>query len=388
MRGSTALPSRPRRLVARFDATERWVHWVHAVGFTGMFASGLVLYLPSLSASIGRPAAKAVHLGVALGWMTVLAIVALAGDREAIRRTRQDLESFTPDDGRWLKGKKAPQGRFNAGQKVHAVVQSAMAVLFVGSGVVLWLGERNTAFRLPGTVGLHDTAMFVSGVLVVGHLFLALVWPATRPALRGIVRGTVRADWAARHHAAWDPDAPPRRPLPPVRAIARGPKRVGVALLVLLGLGGSAALVRNATGEDPATAVALAAPAPDVASVTPPASNPADLVEQAERLDADGRLDEALDLYARAIDVLPRDAALRTSFGFALARANELPEAEQRLREAIVLGGAPAQARLYLGTVRISLDDRARGERDLRAYLATDPPAAEAQLARRLLAGG
>ena len=43
--------------------------------------------------------------------------------------------------------------------------------------------------------------------LVVGHLYLALVHPATRHSLRGITLGTVRRDWARRHHADWDPDA-------------------------------------------------------------------------------------------------------------------------------------------------------------------------------------
>jgi len=40
-------------------------------------------------------------------------------------------------------------------------------------------------------------------VLVAGHMYLALIHPATRPALRGITRGSVRRDWAEHHHAEW-----------------------------------------------------------------------------------------------------------------------------------------------------------------------------------------
>jgi cytochrome b subunit of formate dehydrogenase len=42
---------------------------------------------------------------------------------------------------------------------------------------------------------------------LAGHLFLALVWRPTGPALRGMVRGTVDAAWAARHHERWRPEA-------------------------------------------------------------------------------------------------------------------------------------------------------------------------------------
>jgi len=187
----------------RFDATERLLHWVHALAFFVLLASGLVLYLPSLSEAVGdRPLAKDVHLIAAAAWLAALALIALAGHR-TLAADRREIERFDADDLAWLRGHPVPQGRFNAGQKVHAILQAALAVLFTVSGVLLWLGERNTSFRLSGTIVLHDGAMFVAVALVVGHVFLALVWPPTRPALRGMVRGDVDADWAARHHAKW-----------------------------------------------------------------------------------------------------------------------------------------------------------------------------------------
>ena len=45
--------------------------------------------------------------------------------------------------------------------------------------------------------------MYVSLVLLVGHLYLALIHPATRHSLRGITLGDVRVEWARRHHAKW-----------------------------------------------------------------------------------------------------------------------------------------------------------------------------------------
>ncbi|MEJ7893856.1 MAG: cytochrome b/b6 domain-containing protein [Solirubrobacteraceae bacterium] len=211
----TATAERGAGYVRRFDRTERAVHWIHAVAFFGMLATGLALYLPALSGAIGRrDLVRDLHLIVAIGWMVALLAVCLGGNRHSLRRALAEIEVFDRDDLRWLRGRRAPQGRFNAGQKLHAVLQTAFAVLFTVSGVLLWLGERNTTFRLSGTVVLHDALTFLALLFVVGHLYLALLHPSTRPALRGIVRGTVRRDWAAEHHARWRPeevDAPVER---------------------------------------------------------------------------------------------------------------------------------------------------------------------------------
>jgi len=225
--------------VARFGRTERTLHWIHASAFLAMFATGLVLYLPLLAQLLSnRPLMKALHLVAAAAWLTALALVALLGNRRALRRTRRDLERFTDDDLRWLRRRRpAPQGRFNAGQKAHASVQAALAVLFTVSGALLWLGERNTDFRLPGTIALHDVAMFAGGALVAGHVVMAF---ATPPALEGMLHGTVPADWAAEHHAKW-------KPAPPAPQARAGFARIALAIAVATaGLAGAVLLAGDA----------------------------------------------------------------------------------------------------------------------------------------------
>ena len=194
----------PARLL-RFGATERRLHMIHASAFLVMFATGLVLYLPMLAQIFSsRPMVKAIHLTAAVAWLTALALVAILGDRRALRNTRHEIERLDADDLHWLRsrGGGAPQGRFNAGQKLHAVAQAALAVLFLVSGVLLWLGERDTAWRLPGSIALHDMATLVAGVLVAGHVWMAIS-PRGLPAIQGILRGTVPAAWAAEHHPKW-----------------------------------------------------------------------------------------------------------------------------------------------------------------------------------------
>ena len=148
--------------VKRFSRTERAVHWIHASAFFVLLGTGLVLYVPRLSALIARrPLVKDLHVYTAVAWIVLLGVVVVLGDRRGLRRTLRDLDLFDDDDRRWLRLKPRPQGRFNAGQKVHAALVAAFAFLFAVSGFLLWLGERDTRFRWASTILLHDGLMYV-----------------------------------------------------------------------------------------------------------------------------------------------------------------------------------------------------------------------------------
>ena len=76
-------------------------------------------------------------------------------------------------------------------------------MLFVVSGFFLWLGERDHRFLFDGTGTVHELLTLASVGLLVGHLYLAVIHPSTRHALRGITLGDVREDWAREHHSKW-----------------------------------------------------------------------------------------------------------------------------------------------------------------------------------------
>ena len=192
--------------VKRFSPVERLLHWVNAAGFFFLLVTGLILYLPSLSELVSRrQTIQGIHFWGGVGWLAALAGVLLLGGRRLLA-TARELDSFDGDDLRWLRGRGAPQGRFNAGQKINAILTAAFTILFGVSGLLLWFGEEDTRYRFASTVILHDGVMYVSLALLVGHLYLALIHPATRHALRGMTLGSVSADWAARHHAKWRPE--------------------------------------------------------------------------------------------------------------------------------------------------------------------------------------
>ena len=192
--------------VRRFSAVERLLHWVNAAGFFFLLVTGLILYLPSLSVLVSRrQTIQGLHFWAGVGWLGVLAAVLLLGGRRLLA-TARELDRFDRDDLLWLRGRKTPQGRFNAGQKINAVLTAAFTILFGVSGLLLWFGEEDTRLRFASTVILHDGLMFVALALLVGHLYLALIHPATRHALRGMTLGTVSEEWATKHYPRWRPD--------------------------------------------------------------------------------------------------------------------------------------------------------------------------------------
>jgi formate dehydrogenase subunit gamma len=192
----------------RFSRTARTLHWANAVFFLFLLGSGLVLYLPSLAILVGRrPIVQSLHFWSGIAWVCVLALIAVLGDRRGLRELAREIDRFDADDVRWLLGRRpAPQGRFNAGQKLNTALTAAFVVLFFVSGLLLWFGERDTRLRFASTVLLHDGLLYASVALLVGHLYLAVIHPTTRHALRGITLGTVKEEWADTHHPKWKPE--------------------------------------------------------------------------------------------------------------------------------------------------------------------------------------
>jgi formate dehydrogenase subunit gamma len=190
--------------IPRFSRTERALHWVHAAGFLAMLATGLILYLPDLAELVARRnLVKNVHIWTAVAWAVLVVAVIVLGDRRRLAADWREIETIDRDDRRWLRRRRAPQGRFNAGQKINAILTAAFALLFALSGFFLWLGERDHRFLLDGTGSLHLALTWASVTLLAGHLYLAVIHPTTRHSLRGITVGDVDEDWARRHHPKW-----------------------------------------------------------------------------------------------------------------------------------------------------------------------------------------
>jgi formate dehydrogenase subunit gamma len=195
-----------RNRVQRFTVSERAVHWLTALAFFSLLISGLI---------VGRRGTfhnvmYAWHLASAGLLVCGVALSAMAGDRPALRGTARELGRLDVEDREWLHAIPArlfegaaepPAGRFNAGQKVNFVLVSVLLAALYVSGVdtIVAGTHHNLIF------GAHKLATIVLGVLVGGHLYMAVVNRGTRHALRGMLTGEVDREWARKHYPRWDP---------------------------------------------------------------------------------------------------------------------------------------------------------------------------------------
>jgi formate dehydrogenase subunit gamma len=187
----------------RFTRTERAAHWLVVVAFAAILLSGT--QMPH-TWDADQPVVD-IHVGCAVLLVAGLVLLLWRADGAALARTGIQLATTEPGDADWLRGvperlrtgaPPPPVGRFNAGQKLNARLSALGLAVLYATGLALLLAGRG----LPQGP-LHTlTTVAVCGLLS-GHVFMAVLNPATRHALRGMTFGDVDRNWAKHHHPLW-----------------------------------------------------------------------------------------------------------------------------------------------------------------------------------------
>lgn len=197
--------SAPDRLL-RFDRAERWLHWANAALFGLLMATAAVLYIGQLSAIVGRrELVRLVHVWSGL-LLPLPLVIAVAGPwRRRVLDDLSELNRFDADDRRWLRSRGRPARevrlrKFNPGQKLNAAfVGGAIVVMLATGATMYWFRFFPVDWR-TGATFVHDWTALAVGLVVAGHLKLAL---SDRDALGAMVRGWVPASWARRNRPRW-----------------------------------------------------------------------------------------------------------------------------------------------------------------------------------------
>ena len=217
--------------VKRFAVPSRLAHWLLGAPFLLLLLTGLTNFVPRLKAQQFMDERLFAWLHTILGLATVAAIVLLVLPLLATRSVRADLRELTRvgrDDYLWLqhvafvasgaRSRLPPVGKFNAGQKINALLSFGATAGLMVTGIVLGVNfitkEIFPIAIVEDLFRLHTLLSLLVIPLVLGHLYLALLHPSTRESMRAITFGVVRRDWAARHHDAWiaKPRADDERP--------------------------------------------------------------------------------------------------------------------------------------------------------------------------------
>ena len=219
--------------VPRFDGLTRAVHWSTAAAGAIVLGTATVLYVPELSAKIGRRAAlMEIHVVAGL-FLPVPLIFAFAvgptGGR--LRRDLAELWRWTVADRRWLRPKRRviAEGKFNGGQKLVTALFAGLFLMQLLTGsVMFWHEPFSTSWR-TGATFVHDWAYIALFFVVVGHVVKAMQDPAL---MRAMKSGGVPAQWARRERPTWDA----REILDDERSTVMWVRMVGGVLLCAVGV--------------------------------------------------------------------------------------------------------------------------------------------------------
>ena len=198
--------------IQRFTYAERVVHWVAGLSFVFLLLTGLAFSHPRLYWITvlvgGGGTARVLHPWIGLLFFASVVVVTLiwAGDMRIGDRDRAWLKAirhYAVHD----KKNVPPAGKYNAGQKLFFWSMGALGVLYLATGVPLWL---------PGGVGglgpfygaavntmrvVHYGATVAGGLLLIVHVYLGTVaYPGT---LGSMLHGSVTRAWAKMHHPLW-----------------------------------------------------------------------------------------------------------------------------------------------------------------------------------------
>jgi formate dehydrogenase subunit gamma len=192
----------------RHPVYTRVLHWGVALFFIPALLSGLAIYSPWIYRAVtplfgGGPMTRLLHPWFSVGFVAVFTLQLLNWLRPM---------TWTPDDRRWLSRIRAYVGNddprepdyvdfFNGGQKLYFWAIVVSALLFLASGIPMWLpGTFGRAAVAIGYV-LHDLAALVMLGGFIVHIYESTL--AVKGTFRSMTRGTVEQRWARTNHPAW-----------------------------------------------------------------------------------------------------------------------------------------------------------------------------------------
>ncbi|MDJ0961423.1 MAG: cytochrome b/b6 domain-containing protein [Acidimicrobiia bacterium] len=193
----------------RYRRNQRIIHALLASSFLILLLSGLVLLWDPLSVFASGGTSRLLHRIAAVGFMAV-PIAYLIADREGAKELLVDSFKYDRDDIEWIKHmyryamghatEMPPQGRLNAGQKLHHAAVVIVSAAIVVTGLAMWFFKSGLgASGLAWAAIIHDFAMLALTLLLVGHLYFTFVYKA----LSGMTTGYVPELEAKIEHSKW-----------------------------------------------------------------------------------------------------------------------------------------------------------------------------------------
>jgi formate dehydrogenase subunit gamma len=200
------VPARAR--LQRFDGAEIALHWVNAGLFGALIVTAAIMYVGPLTALVGRrELVRYLHVVTGFALPFPLLAARLGPWRRAFTADVRALARFDDDDRRWLRSfgraKDVRMGKFHPGQKLNAAFTLGSIGVMLATGMVMhWFRWFPVEWR-TGATFVHDWLAIALGVVILGHIKMALADADSR---RGMWDGWVPTIWARRHRPKWYED--------------------------------------------------------------------------------------------------------------------------------------------------------------------------------------
>jgi formate dehydrogenase subunit gamma len=203
------------RLVRRYLPAQRLIHWVGVSSFLLLLLSGIALLFSPLASLAAGGFSRLLHRIAAIPFVALPIAYTLLLPRQAKELLAESL-AYSRADRAWLKHMPAyllgrtrdlpPQGRLNAGQKLHHAATFLMFVTVSASGFVLWFGKGQLG---PGGLAIaamvHDLSMLGLSIMMIGHVYFTFLYDA----LSAMWTGYITEDYARMEHLKWLEALPP-----------------------------------------------------------------------------------------------------------------------------------------------------------------------------------
>jgi formate dehydrogenase subunit gamma len=209
------MSSESPRLVQRYLRAQRLIHWIGVASFLTLLATGIALLFPPLTFLAAGGLSRLVHRIAAIPFVVLPVAYAVLLPRQT-KELLTDTFRYTREDVAWFRRMPAymlgrtqglpPQGRLNAGQKLHHASTFLMFVTVSVSGFLLWFGKgRLGADGLALAAIGHDLSMLGLSVLMIGHVYFTFLYDA----LSAMRTGLVTEQYARMEHPKWLETLPP-----------------------------------------------------------------------------------------------------------------------------------------------------------------------------------
>lgn len=207
----------PEGNVLRFTGGERFSHWVHAISYFILLFTGLavlsVTFRPAMDIVGGIDNARIIHRVVAVIFVVVVGLKFFIGDtkhhwhwiRSAFTWTKADVMHVKAFATEFFggKGNYPPQAKYNGGEKINSLFTIFGSIFITISGFIMWFPQYFPITLVRIAYPVHDLSMIFMTTALIGHLYLSLIHPESRVALKGMVKGYVPKGFAKSHHGAW-----------------------------------------------------------------------------------------------------------------------------------------------------------------------------------------